>query len=283
MHFHMHFRSARFGQPLTVRFTVSNMTSAVQFLEHVVLNASLRIEYWQSYTIDDYISFIKYEATDESSVIRWLQHPHPRRGDIMIELISPQGTTSTLLPYRKYDFVNSDDEGYAYHLWPFMSVHYWGENPVGTWTVIVTFKSSSGYVSVSDVELALYGTSSTPQAVANIPQVCDEACARGCYENGPNACDVCKDFRIVSTLECVTTCPSNTSVYRGSYCTDKISNSIVATAVGTSMGLVGLLALIVCIAVACIVAYMCRKKKNERASRLYQVVRSEDNTSSVPV
>ena len=292
------------------------MTSAVQFLEHVVLTASLRIEYWQSYTIDDYISFIKYEATDESSVIRWLQDPHPRRGDIMIELISPQGTTSTLLPYRKYDFINSDDEGYAYHLWPFMSVHYWGENPVGTWTMIVTFKSSSGYVSVSDVELALYGTSSTPQAVANIPQVCDEACARGCYGNGPNACDVCNDFRIVSTLECVTTCPNNTFVYRGSYCTDNItllpnslvaiaigtssmgdnitvtasnslvataSNSIVATAVGTSMGLVGLLALIVCIAVACIVAYMCRRKKNERASRLYQVLRSEDNTSSVPV
>ena len=265
------------------------MTSAVQFLEHVVLTASLRIEYWQSYTIDDYISFIKYEATDESSVIRWLQDPHPRRGDIMIELISPQGTTSTLLPYRKYDFINSDDEGYAYHLWPFMSVHYWGENPVGNWTMMVMFKSSSGYVSVSDVELALYGTSSTPQAVANIPQVCDEACTRGCYGNGPNACDACKDFRIVSTLECVTTCPSNTFVYRGSYCTDNLitvpaSNSIVAIAIGTSMGLVGLLALIVCIMVTCTVAYMCRRKKNERVNRLrYHVLRSEDDISSVPV
>ena len=73
----------------------------------------------------------------------------------MIELILPQGTTSTLLSYRNYDFVNSDDEGYAYHLWPFMSVHYWGENPVGTWTMTVTFKSSSSYISVFNVDLAL--------------------------------------------------------------------------------------------------------------------------------
>ncbi len=280
------FRNARFGQPLAMKFTVSNMTSDVQFLEHVVLTASLRVENAQSYTIKDYISFI-HEVPNEASVNRWLQDPHPRRGDIMIELISPQGTTSTLLPYRKYDFINSDDEGYAYHIWPFMSVHYWGEHPVGNWTMIVMFKSSSGYVSVSDVELTLYGTSSTPQAVATIPQVCDEACARGCYGNGPNTCDVCKDFRIVSTLECVTTCPNNTFVYRGSYCTDNLitvstSDSLVAIATGTSIGLIGLFAL--CIVVTCTVAYMCRRKKNERTNRLrYHILQSGDGISSVPV
>ena len=299
------FRSARFGQPFTMQFTVPNTASGVHFLEHVVLTASLRIEYVRRYTITDYYTFIVYEAIDDASVKRWLLDPHPRRGDIMIELTSPQGTTSTLLPYRNYDFVNSDDEGYAYHLWPFMSVHYWGENPVGTWTMTVTFKSSSGYVSVSDVNLALYGTSSTPQAVANIPMVCDEACARGCYGDGPNACDVCKDFRIVSTLECVTTCPNNMLVYRGSYCngtktllplvaitnstskniTVSASNSLVnvAIAVGTSMGLVGLLVL-VCIVVTCIAVCLCEKKKNERGNRLrYHVLQSEDDTSSVPV
>ena len=269
-----------------MQFTVLNMASGVHFLEHVVLTASLRIEYVRRYTIADYSTFIKYEATDGASVKRWLQDPHPRRGDIMIELTSPQGTTSTLLPYRNYDFVNSDDEGYAYHLWPFMSVHYWGENPVGTWTMTVTFKSSSGYVSVSDMDFALYGTSSTPQAVASIPQVCDKACARGCYGDGPNACDVCKDFRIVSTLECVTTCPNNTLVYRGSYCNSTktvSSNSLVAIAVGTSMGLVGLLVL-VCIVVTCIAVYMWIKKKNDRGNRLrYHVLQSVDGTSSVPV
>ncbi|XP_064404069.1 neuroendocrine convertase 2-like isoform X2 [Halichondria panicea] len=298
---HQTYGSARFGQPFTMQFTVPNTASGVHFLEHVVLTASLRIEYVRRYTITDYYTFITYEAIDDASVKRWLLDPHPRRGDIMIELTSPQGTTSTLLPYRNYDFVNSDDEGYAYHLWPFMSVHYWGENPVGTWTMTVTFKSSSGYVSVSDVDLALYGTSSTPQAVANIPMVCDEACARGCYGDGPNACDVCKDFRIVSTLECVTTCPNNMLVYRGSYCngtktvlplvaiTSKnitvSSNSLVnvAIAVGTSMGLVGLLVL-VCMVVTCIAVYMWRKKKNEQGNRLrYHVLQSKDDTSSVPV
>ena len=154
-----------------MQFIVSNTTSGIQFLEHVVLTASLKIEYVRRYIITDYYRFIKYEAIDEASVKRWLLDPHPRRGDIMIELTSPQGTTSTFLPYRNYDFVNSDDEGYAYHLWPFMSVHYWGENPVGTWTMTVTFKSSSGYISVFNVDLALTSMQYTPQAVANIPQV----------------------------------------------------------------------------------------------------------------
>ena len=54
-----------------------------------------------------------------------------------------------------------------------MSVHHWGENPSGQWTLTVNFKSSSGYVSMTDLQMTLYGTTQTPQAVANIPSVCD--------------------------------------------------------------------------------------------------------------
>ena len=85
----------------------------------------------------------------------WLEDSHPRRGDIKIELTSPQGTKSVLLPYRNYDFVNAE----GYDDWPFMSVHFWGENPIGTWTLKITYKSTSGYVSMSGLSMTLYGTS----------------------------------------------------------------------------------------------------------------------------
>ncbi len=290
--------STRSGEsPLRMQFRVSNALSNVNFLEHVVLTASLSIEFdnsWQQrYTPSDFKDFVSNYATDIASVYRWLEDPHPRRGDIKIELISPQGTNSTLLPYRKYDFVNYGDYSHTvYTLWPFMSVHYWGENPVGDWTMIVTFKSARSAVHVSDVELALYGTSDVPQAVASIPQTCDEKCARGCYGNGSKFCDVCEDLRVVSTFECVATCPENFTLYKNSYCTEtKISSdsnagsvSILAIAIGTSVGLVSVIGLIACIVVSCILVYACQKKKNEGLNRQrYRVLPSQDKSLSVPV
>ena len=101
-----------------------------------------------------------YSITDIDDLYSWLEASHPRRGDIKILLTSPQGTTSTLLPYRNYDYINAN----GYSSWPFMSVHHWGENPVGRWTLRVYFKSTSGYVSVSGVRMTLYGTTTTQAA-----------------------------------------------------------------------------------------------------------------------
>ena len=61
---------------------------------------------------------------------------HTRRGDIEVQLVSPDSTVSTLLPYCKYDYIN----------WSFMTIHHWGEDPVGDWQVKVYFKSTSGEV-----------------------------------------------------------------------------------------------------------------------------------------
>ena len=52
------------------------------------------------------------------------------RGDIQINLSSPSGTRSTLLALRPHDSSRN-----GFHSWPFMSVHYWGESPFGTWTL----------------------------------------------------------------------------------------------------------------------------------------------------
>ncbi|KAL9969268.1 hypothetical protein ACROYT_G021464 [Oculina patagonica] len=60
-----------------------------------------------------------------------LQHRH--RGDISITLISPSGTRSKLLTTRR-----NDHSARGLKNWVFMTVHCWGEDPRGLWTVIVT-------------------------------------------------------------------------------------------------------------------------------------------------
>ena len=53
-----------------------------------------------------------------------------RRGDMVIDLVSPQGTTSRLLAKRPLD---SSSDGLV--KWPFTTVEFWDENPEGEWTV----------------------------------------------------------------------------------------------------------------------------------------------------
>ena len=52
------------------------------------------------------------------------------RGEIQIHFSSPAGTRSTLLALRPHDSSRN-----GFHSWPFMSVHYWGENPIGVWSL----------------------------------------------------------------------------------------------------------------------------------------------------
>ncbi len=71
--------------------------------------------------------------------VRYLEHVQCKislryypRGNIMIVLTSPSGTRSTLLFPRERDtFADSFEE------WPFLSVHFWGEPPQGTWNLEV--------------------------------------------------------------------------------------------------------------------------------------------------
>ena len=152
-------------------------------------------------------------SVHDGIIYDWLEDSHPRRGDIKIELTSPQGTKSILLPYRRYDFINVE----GYDNWPFMSVHFWGENPIGNWTLKIHYKSSSGYVWMSGLSMTMHGTATIPTSVSSIPSVCHSSCARGCFGEGPEHCDSCQHFRIASTLECVDQCPGHTHAYK-SYC-----------------------------------------------------------------
>jgi hypothetical protein len=212
----------------------SSNSNNVTFLEHVVVPLSLSIQgLSQSQTVGISDLIDNLNAGGDIPSFLEAQNDHPKRGDIRVELTSPQGTVSVLLPNRGNDFIN--DEGYS--SWPFMSVHHWGEDPIGQWTLRVTFSTSSftasARVQVTPQTMRLYGTTETPAAVAGIPSTCHQYCARGC--SGPTAadCDVCRDYRLNSTLECVTACPQGTTE-QNSYCFDMQTATTTSTETGTT-------------------------------------------------
>ena len=79
-----------------------------------------------------------------------------RRGDIVLQLTSPTGTVSRLLSARKYDAGTR-----SYKAWPFMTVHSWGENPAGLWTLSV-LNNGEQAMSLISWRLVLHGTSYLP-------------------------------------------------------------------------------------------------------------------------
>ena len=163
-----------------------------------------------SLNTDGYNIYYEGDYYEDTSV---LAQSGPRRGDISVTLVAPSGTTSVLLPKRSGDYVNYE----GYYQWPFMSLHHWGESPLGAWTLTVAYDSNAGSVSLDDFSVTLYGTSSTPKAVKRIPKKCSSQCARGCAAKGSNYCDACKRLRIPSSLRCVASCPTGQCAVDG-YC-----------------------------------------------------------------
>ena len=136
----------------------------------------------------------------------------PQSGDIELDLTSPMGTTSNLLPRRPQDTRIG-----GYRDWPFMSVHFWGEDPTGDWTLTVRNHWFIGTLVVRDIRFTFYGTAQVPAAVARIPQQCHELCLRDCAAPGPEFCDACRQLRLADNLMCVDECPPG-QVERRGYC-----------------------------------------------------------------
>ena len=149
---------------------------------------------------------------ENSYLYYYYNNVQPNRGDIQLELTSPRGTTSILLPYRFRDSWPGE-----YTKWPFMSVHFWGEDPSGDWSLTIRNRGSSGVVEVSDVQFTFYGTEKTPEVISRIPEQCDSACARGCAAAGPEFCDSCRQLRDAASLRCVEQCGEGL-VMRSGYC-----------------------------------------------------------------
>ena len=149
----------------------------------------------------------------ESCNLKYLEHVqaitnlHVRDGmrkDVSLFLTSPSGTKSVLLPFRP-----RDQHKDGFHLWPFMTVHMWGENPKGDWIFSINLKHGAT-VKLDALNLVLYGTQSVPSSVQAIPFHCHPQCLRGCAREGAQFCDTCKKYRVALTLECVKNCPLGT-------------------------------------------------------------------------
>jgi len=107
----------------------------------------------------------------EANEIRYLEHVQARislkfkpRGNIKITLTSPSGTSSHLLLPRVRD---SEDD--TFNEWPFLSVHFWGENPMGTWKLRIhntnTAKVASWPGTLMSWAMTFYGTFERPQSM----------------------------------------------------------------------------------------------------------------------
>ncbi|XP_057655590.1 furin-like protease 1 isoform X2 [Diorhabda carinulata] len=85
-----------------------------------------------------------------------------RRGDLNIHLTSPAGTKVDLLAHRPHDNSRA-----GFSEWPFMSVHSWGESPIGSWQLEI-HNDGRMLGKVHYWQLTLYGTETAPLA-DNIP------------------------------------------------------------------------------------------------------------------
>ncbi|VVC39284.1 Hypothetical protein CINCED_3A022706 [Cinara cedri] len=84
-----------------------------------------------------------------------------RRGDIKIDLTSPSGTKSTLLAPRTHDNSHA-----GFRVWPFMTVHMWGERPFGIWQLTI-HNEGKLLATVSNWEMVFYGTAVLPPDQSN--------------------------------------------------------------------------------------------------------------------
>ncbi|WP_233249691.1 S8 family serine peptidase [Limnohabitans sp. Bal53] len=89
---------------------------------------------------------------------------HTRMGDLVVELISPNGTVSTLMnrPTASADApfgLSGTDSGVPTRLlWDFSSVQFYGEQASGTWTVNVRDVRAEHAGSLNSLSLRLYGS-----------------------------------------------------------------------------------------------------------------------------
>ncbi|KAL9963178.1 hypothetical protein ACROYT_G032353 [Oculina patagonica] len=103
--------------------------------------------------------------------IRYLEHVQvqvdltfPRRGYLEMSSVSPSGTRSKLLYPRVIDSITGFKN---FTNWTVTSLHYWGENPVGNWRIIIRNTKQKrrkrevvGHV--FSLKLILYGTRDDP-------------------------------------------------------------------------------------------------------------------------
>ncbi|KAJ3024887.1 UNVERIFIED_CONTAM: hypothetical protein HDU68_007671 [Siphonaria sp. JEL0065] len=115
-------------------------TNQLHYSKSVILNEPIPAPYTIDFNSPTFKSTLEIAPQDlESTSFSLLEHVqvkmhllHPARRFLTILLTSPAGTKSFLATPRPYDM---STEGFD--PWTFMTVHNWGESPLGTWTLEV--------------------------------------------------------------------------------------------------------------------------------------------------
>ncbi|ROW07887.1 hypothetical protein VMCG_03606 [Cytospora schulzeri] len=95
---------------------------------------------------------------------------HTRRGDLSVDLVSPNKIVSHLSVPRR-----QDNEASGYEDWTFMSVVHWGESGLGTWTVIVKDTNVNEHTGTwTDFHLKLWGESIDASLAKLLPMPTEE-------------------------------------------------------------------------------------------------------------
>lgn len=84
---------------------------------------------------EEMFAFANIEALEHVTVTVNIQHQ--RRGDVAVDLISPEGIVSHLGTTRQHD-----DSADGFVNWTFMSVKHWGEKGHGSWTLLIKDESN---------------------------------------------------------------------------------------------------------------------------------------------
>ncbi|XP_023221254.1 furin-like protease 2 [Centruroides sculpturatus] len=114
------------------------------------------------------VSLYTKACAGRPNAVRYLEHVqvlislyYKPRGNLHIRLISPSGTSSSVLLPRP-----RDTEDGSLNNWPLLSVHFWGEPAEGKWTLIINTEShrsrSYGPGKLQKWSLILYGTETPP-------------------------------------------------------------------------------------------------------------------------
>lgn len=95
---------------------------------------------------------------------------HSRRGDISVDLVSPNKIVSHLSVTRRLD-----ESADGYDDWTFMSVVHWGESGVGTWTILVKDTNINDHNGTFvDWHLKLWGESKDASKAKVLPMPSDD-------------------------------------------------------------------------------------------------------------
>ena len=167
------------------------------------------------------VSMVTDGCDNSPDSVRYLEHVQAKlslryapRGDIKISLTSPRGTQSFLLLPRPKDRVAS-----SFDNWPFLSVHFWGEDPTGEWKLEIINDGSqpaSGPGVLKHWQLVMYGTLTNPLETLDTPSVStrdttsqqsvSDQCSSGQYRYGDQCVGQCPGGTFVLGLDKQQTC-----------------------------------------------------------------------------